>query len=78
MGWVDKPKLPGKAGGSTVGLWLAGWTWKFAGLRRALHIPVAHLSFWKIHANSLLFIDISKMGKTLLGCFACRGAARAV
>lgn len=74
---VGKPKLPGKPGGSTVCLWLAGWTWQFAGCRRAQRIGCSWLSFWKMQVNILLFIAMSEMGKTLLGCFACGGAARA-
>lgn len=67
---VSKPKLPAKPGGSTLGLWLVGWTWQFAGRRRAWRIGCSWLSFWKMHVNIILFIAMNEMGKTLLGCFA--------
>lgn len=55
---VGKPKVPGKPGGSTVALWLAGWTWQDAGHRRAQHIVSSWLNFWRMHMNCL-FISSS-------------------
>lgn len=60
---VGKPKVPGKAGGSTVGLWLAGWTWQVAGHRRAQHIVCSWLNFWKMYTNMCLFTAVREMEK---------------